>query len=130
MRLSLNNYQTSSELVEDPTVKQFASNVQNPKRDTLEFVAQDYNKEWTARMVRHKKRQAFHYGPNKNYVLTFSHINSYEIKANDLEPGAKHTIITIKPADWKEHYEIEVYIIIILFYSSDLHPIRCIVRNN
>ena len=106
MRISLNTYQTSE--FDDPTVEKFVSTVHKPEPNTLAFIAQDYNKDWTARVVRHKKRHAYSYGPNKNYVVTISSINTYDIKTEDLDQPSKQNIITIKPDDWKEHHELEV----------------------
>ena len=56
MRISLNTYQSS--VFDDPTVEEFVDTVHKPEPNTLAFVPQDYNKDWTARVVRHKKRCA------------------------------------------------------------------------
>lgn len=106
VRVSLNSYQTAPP--DDPTVQNFVSTVYETEPNTLAFVPQAHNKEWTARMVRYKKRHAYSYGSNKNYIITFSIINTYDIKADDLDPTSKQNVLTIKPDDWKEHYELEV----------------------
>ena len=104
MRLSLSSYHTVPH--DDPTVKKFVNTVHLSEPDVLTFVPQAHDKEWTTRIVRHKKRHAYLYG-KKNYILTVSKVNSYEIKPGDLNP-LKQIELTLVQNDWKEHYEIEV----------------------
>ena len=106
IRVSLNTYQSSE--FDDPTIEEFVGTVHKPDPNTLAFVPQDYNKDWTTRIVRHKKRRAYSYGPNKNYIVTVSSIDTYDIKTEDLNQALKHNVIKVKPEDWITHHELEV----------------------
>ena len=104
--MSLNAYQSSE--FDDPTVEEFVGTVHRPEPNILAFVPQDYNKDWTTRMVRHKKRRAYSYGPNKNYIVTVSSISTYDIRTEDLDRPLKQNVITVNPEDWNTHHEFEV----------------------
>ena len=103
MRLSLNSYQAVPH--DDPTIQRFVENVVLSEDSMLTFVPQAYDREWTARMIRHKVRHAYSFSKN-NYIATVSKINTYEIDADDLK--LKQGEFTVGGNDWKEHYEIEV----------------------
>ena len=106
MRLSLNSYQSVPH--DDPTVQKFVETVLLSEDGVLTFVPQAYDKEWTARMVRHKVRRAYSFSKN-NYIATVSQINAYEIDAEDLKlKSLKQGEFTVGGNDWKEHYEVEV----------------------
>ena len=50
----------------------------------------------------------YSYGSNKNYIVTVSSINTYDIKTEDLDGQLKQKVITVKPNDWTTHHEMEV----------------------
>ena len=106
LRLSLNSYNAVSH--DDPTVERFVKTVHLSEDGELAFVPQAHDKEWTARIIRHKVIHAYH-NSKKNYIATVSKINTYEIAPDDLQPQPlKQGEFTIGGNDWKEHYEIEV----------------------
>ena len=92
---------------DDPTVEKFVKTVALLEPGKLTFTPQAQDKEWITRIVRHKKRHAYLYG--KNYIVTVSEVNSYDIKPTDLDQ-LKETSLTLEGNDWKKHHEIEVYI--------------------
>ena len=106
LRLSLNSYNTVPR--DDPTVQRFVKTIHLLEDGELNFVPQAHDKEWTARIIRHKVVHAYHIG-KKNYIATVSKINTYEIAPDDLQSQSlKQGDFTIGGNDWKEHYEIEV----------------------
>ena len=105
MRLSLNSYNTVPH--DDPTVQKIVETIHLLEDGELTLVPQAHDKEWTASIVRHKVRRAYHFG-KRNYIATVSKVNSYEITPDDLQPSLKQDELTIGGNDWKEHYEIEV----------------------
>ena len=105
MRLSLNSYNAVPH--DDPTIQRFVETVHLPEDRVLTLVPQAQDKEWTARIIRHKVRRAYHLN-KKNYIATVSKINTYEITPDDLQPSFKQDELTIAGNDWKEHYEVEV----------------------
>ena len=104
MRLSLSSYGVIPH--DDPTVQKFVQAVTLEEPGILTFLPQAEDKEWTTRIVRHKKRRAYLYG-EKNYLVTVSEINSYDVQSSDLTP-LKPTYITLAGNDWRQHHEIEV----------------------
>ena len=110
MRLSLSSYGMVPH--DDPTVQKFVSHVTSPEPDILTFVPQPHDKEWTARIVRHKKRHAYLY-EQRNYLVTVSKISSYDVESDDLKP-LKQAELCIAGNDWREHYELEVWVFIIV----------------
>ena len=109
MRLSLSSYNAVPH--DDPTVQRIVQTVRLSEDGELTFVPQAHNKEWTAGMLRHKVRHAYHFG-KKNYVATVSKINTYEIAPDDLQSQSlKQGEFTVGGNDWKEHYEIEVIVL-------------------
>ena len=59
--------------------------------------------QWNVHFIRHKKRRT--YVTDGKYMVTKTIVGEYAVRKNI----AKDTIITVRPEDYKEHVEVEVY---------------------
>ena len=103
LRCSLNRYEQLPST--DPFVEKFISTLSMPQPGVLSFIPNGADKEWSLRILRHKKRRAFFCrGFDKKYVVTFTSVGDYTL------PESEHIgeQITVQPNDYKEHTEAEV----------------------
>lgn len=103
LRLSLNRYKTLPS--SDPIVEKFLTTLTMPEPGTLSFVPQAVDKEWSLRILRHKKRKAyFFHGFDKKYVVTVTTVGEFTV------PEGKYIgeTITVKPSNYDLHTEAEV----------------------
>ena len=103
MRLSLSSYGVVPH--DDPTVQKILQHVKLLENGGLKFMPQSQDKEWTARIVRHKVRRAYLHH-KKNYLVTMTTVKSYDVEAQDLST-LKETVLIVGN-DWREHHELEV----------------------